>query len=176
MYEAGIWSRLVRRWWLGLLAILVVGAVSVGVVVVRGGSDSAPLESAVPASRDLLVVQRQSFITEVPLEGRLLFPNTAELTFDVTGEVGELAVAPGQRVQPGQVLARLDSTRRVSLEAAVAQARLDLDQAQDVWETASERFATTPVDKARFEQKIADVRLALENAEDGLDDFLRDQS
>lgn len=175
-HRAGIWSRLTRRWWLGVLVILVVGAGAAGVAVVRGGSDAAPLEPAVPASRDLLVVQRKSIVTEVPLEGRLLFPKTAELTFDISGEVGELAVAPGQRVQPGQVLARLDSTRRVSLEATVAQTRLDLDEAQDDLETAAERFATTPVAKAQFEQVIADVRLALEDAQDGLDDFLRDQN
>ena len=176
MYEGGILSRLARRWWLGVLAILVVGAVAAGVVALRGGGGPPAPEAAVPLDRDLLVVQRQTLTTEVPLEGRLVFPNTVELTFDVSGEVGELAVAAGQRVQPGQVLARLDSTTRASLGAAVAQARLDLDTAQDKLETAAERFATTPVEKARFEQEIADARLALENAQDSLDDFLRDQS
>ncbi|MSQ16935.1 MAG: HlyD family efflux transporter periplasmic adaptor subunit [Dehalococcoidia bacterium] len=173
MGESGILRFLARRWWVGLLVLLVAGAAA-GAFTALGGGSEAGQGDATPLTQHLVVVQRQNLITQVPLEGKLVFPATAELTFDVSGEVGELAVAPGQRVQQGQLLARLDAMSRTSLEVAVAAARLKLDQAEDNLEITSERFATTPVEKAQFEQDIAGARLAIEDAQDDLEDFLTD--
>ena len=176
MGESGILRFLARRWWVGLLVLLVAGAAAGAFAVLGGGpkAGQAGQGDAAPLTQDLVVVQRQTLITQVPLEGKLVFPSTAELTFGVSGELGELAAVPGQRVQQGQLLARLDATSRTSLEAAVAAARLKLDQAEDNLDTASQRFATTPVEKAQFEQHIADARLAIQDAQDDLEDFLTD--
>ena len=41
-----------------------------------------------------------------------MFPKRAELTFESSGDVGEILVEEGDRVREGQVLARLDEVLR----------------------------------------------------------------
>jgi len=117
---------------------------------------------------------QESVNREVVVKGRLVFPKRAELTFESSGDVGEILVEEGERVREGQVLARLDEVTVSGLEEALAQAELDLDLAKDALEKAREEFAGTPLEKAEFEQKIAKAKKAKEDTEEKLADFQRD--
>ncbi len=112
--------------------------------------------------------------TFIPVDGRLVFTRSVDLTFDVTGDVAEVLVKEGDRVLEGQVLASLDSTTLADLEGAVAQARFDLDKARDQLEIAREDFTTTPIFGARFEQGIAKAKQRLDEAQEQEEDFERD--
>ncbi|MBM3941927.1 MAG: efflux RND transporter periplasmic adaptor subunit [SAR202 cluster bacterium] len=171
MREQGLGGLVARRWWVGLLALAIVIVVAVGVTVLRNKAVS----QGMPATPEVITVTRQTLIREIPVSGSLVFPNTAELTFDVSGKVGEILVSAGQRVTAGQELARLDAVALASLAAAASQASLSVDQATDNLERALKRFATTPVDRAKYEEAVAQARVALKDAQEGLDDFLNDQ-
>ncbi|MFQ6028177.1 MAG: HlyD family efflux transporter periplasmic adaptor subunit [Dehalococcoidia bacterium] len=156
----------------GLAALLLVVVVGIyGASSLFGGSDSP--ESADGPS--LVTPQEQPKTREVPVTGRLSFPIQEELTFETNGEVGEIPVASGNRVTKSQVLARLDDTTISTLSQVLAKARSDLDAAEDALDEAQEAFVNTPLEQARFEEKIAKARVALEDAEEALDDFQRDQ-
>ncbi len=118
--------------------------------------------------------QQESVRREVAVKGRLVFPKRAELTFESSGDVGEILVEEGDWVREGQVLARMDKVTRFKLGKVLAQAELDLDQAKDALGEAREEFAGTPLEQAEFEQKIASARKAKEDAEEKLADFQRD--
>jgi HlyD family secretion protein len=113
---------------------------------------------------------------EIPVSGRLVFSNRAELTFDTSGEVGEILVEEGEQVEEGQVLARLDSLTMSALEESLAQAQLELEQAQDGLARARKaEFTGAPLEQAQFEEEVAKARKALTDAEERLRDFQRNQ-
>ena len=126
-------------------------------------------QTALGGGRQLVSVQKRTFIKVIPVNGSLVFPNTAELTFDTRGNVGEILVRPGQRVVKGQPLAILDRIAVANLSEDVARGRFELDQAQDALERAKEEFITTPLERAEFEAEIAQARRSLEDAEEKLD-------
>ena len=68
----------------------------------------------------------------------------------------------------------MDHLTLYTLGKSLAQAELDLDQAKDALEKAREEFASTPLEKAEFEQEIARARKAKEDTEENLADFQRD--
>jgi HlyD family secretion protein len=66
--------------------------------------------------------------TEVSGTGKIVAPNAVDLAFSTTGKVAELNVNPGNTVEEGDVLAKLD--RISALEEAVQSAKLELTKAQ----------------------------------------------
>jgi HlyD family secretion protein len=66
--------------------------------------------------------------TEVSGTGKIVAPNAVDLSFSTTGKVAELTVNPGNQVEEGDVLAKLD--RISALEEAVESAKLDLTKSQ----------------------------------------------
>lgn len=153
----------------GILGALVAGLFYGGSTLFGQNASPLPLPAVQP-----LAGGQESVRQEVAVRGRLVFPKRAELTFQSSGDVGEILVEEGDWVREGQVLARLDEVTVSGLEMALAQAELDLDQARDALEQAREEFAGTPLQKAEFEQKIALARKAKEDAEEKLADFQRD--
>ena len=135
------------------------------------GQDAAGLP--VPGAQPVAGGQ-ESIRREVAVSGRLVFPKRAELTFESSGDVGQILVEQGDWVRKGQVLARMDHLTLYTLGKSLAQAELDLDQAKDALEKAREEFASTPLEKAEFEQEIARARKAKEDTEENLADFQRD--
>ena len=155
----------------GLIAALAVIIIAIyGASTIFGGTEQpGPLtgEEAVGA-------QVEPTVREIPVNGSLVFPHRVELTFDTSGDVGEVLVQEGDRVTRGQVLARLDDLSVTALEKALAEARLDLDLAQEELEEAREEFDTTPLEQAEFQDSIAQATKALDDAEEKLADFQRD--
>ena len=168
-HEKSAWASLPRLVTVAILIVLVAG-LSFGAWMLFGQNVSSP---PVPGAQPVAGGQ-ESVRREVAVRGRLVFPKRAELTFESSGDVGEILVEEGDRVREGQVLARLDEVTVSGLEKALAQAELDLDQAREALEKAREEFTGTPLEKAEFEQKIAKARKAKEDAEEKLADFQRD--
>ena len=167
-----IFDRPLNPWLLVAVAILVtlVAGLFYGVSTLFGqNASSLLLPGALPPDG-----QQETVGREVRVKGRLVFPKRAELTFESSGNVGEILVKEGDWINEGQALARLDDVAISGLEEAWAQAESDLDQAQDALEEAREEFADTPLEKAEFEQKIAKARKTKEDAEEILADFQRD--
>jgi multidrug efflux pump subunit AcrA (membrane-fusion protein) len=155
-----------------LVAVAVVAAFGASTLSGRGGVQQPP-----PTEESQQVaVEQQPVTREIPVNGHLVFSNRAELTFDTSGEVGEILVQEGEQVEEGQVLARLDSLTVTTLEESLAQAQFDLDQAQDGLARARKaEFTGAPLAQAQFEEEVAKARKALTDAEERLRDFQRNQ-
>jgi len=127
----------------------------------------------------------------VIVEGRVTPRDSAQLFFAAGGIVAEIAVAEGEQVKKGQVLARL--SEREPLEAALAAAQLELTAAQQALddlkekadlayqqalaELAAARLADTQarqkladLDTDSYQDKIDDARQEVTDAKQKLDD------
>jgi HlyD family secretion protein len=152
----------VPRWW-PVVAIVVVAAVVAGVLRIRQGTSQAA------SSRQLYTVQRGNLVATVSATGEVYAPRQAELCFDVNRiPLIELHVAPGQQVEAGDVLARIDPT---GLERAVTQAEADLTVAQDNLEKARNPY--TGLDLARARLAVDQAQVALAEAQESLQAVLK---
>ena len=104
-------------------------------------------------------VTRGTLETTVSTVGSLTMPNQAKLGFTGGGTVTEVNVKLGDKVQKGQVLAKLDTA---SLERAVEQARTNLSTAEINLDEAKNPYAASDI--ADAEASVRDARVALENA------------
>ena len=150
------------------------------------GARLRPVFLAVVLATIAWLVWRSTHRTEGYTGGNVTTTGTVDavhvqLSFKVAGRLAEVAVSEGQRIQPGQVVARLEtpdldvavSTARASLEAAraaLAQARATREQAtRDLGRQIALRRsdATTPqqVDVARAAARVADAQVAAAQAQ-----------
>lgn len=104
-------------------------------------------------------VARGTLATTVSTTGSLVMPNQAKLSFASGGTVTEMNVKLGDKVQKGQVLAKLDTS---SLERAVEQARINLSTAEINLDEA--KNPNTASDIADAEAAVRDAQVALDNA------------
>ena len=123
-----------------------------------GGSPSGP-----PGGR--------SVSNEIRVRSELVFPISADLSFDVPGEIGTLNVAVGDMVSEGDVLATLDAETLTSLQQVAAQARVNLEGAQDGLDGVRGLQSGDPLVKARAESDLANAEVALDTAQKRLDDY-----
>ena len=103
-----------------ITACLVVVGIVLGVVLTRGTSREAPLNT--------VLVTRGDVVKTVLVDGNLEMPNKAYLSFGVTGTVEEVLVDEGNNVTKDEVLARLDAP---SLESSVEMAELQVEIAEE---------------------------------------------
>src|SRR5438034_5905558 len=104
----------------GLIALLnLTGAFALVRPYVPGLAPAAP-------TYQTTVARRGDVVVSVTATGPVAAVSSVPLTFKTSGKLAELKVAVGDRVQPGQVLAVLDTT---DLKTALAQAQATLDQA-----------------------------------------------
>jgi multidrug efflux pump subunit AcrA (membrane-fusion protein) len=157
--------------WGGLAAVaVIIVAAIIGRSVLFGGGE----EPTVPARNEAIVDQELPARRDIRVNGSLFFPHREELTFDATGEVGEVLVREGQPVAAGQELAHLDDLTVTALAQRVADAQFALDAAQDALEAAREDFVHTPLEQAEFEAKIANAQKEVDDARESLEDYRRD--
>jgi multidrug resistance efflux pump len=133
----------------------------------------------------------QDEAADVIAEGKLLPRDTAWLAFGQPGLVAEVLVEEGQQVSQGDVLARLNGRERVEAQLAAAELeRLNAQQAlDDLIEKAplanslayqarvaaekssiDARQALEDLDTDAFQQELDDAKLAVEEAQDELED------
>ena len=124
----------------------------------------------------LVPVQRGDLAVEVTATGNLLYAYEEVLSFGVPGTIEEVLVEEGDEVEEGQLLARLDSASTISLEKAVAQASINLRNAEDDLEEVQNPSAVVAaVDVAQAELAVVnagiDLVTALDNLELALDPY-----
>ncbi len=138
---------LTKRYWLiGLLALL-----AISMVACSPAGETPEETGEIP-----IVVDDRAVIAD----GRLIPIQSAQLSFNAGGEIGEILVAEGDRVTAGQALVRLASPEQ--FEAAVAATSLEQVSAQQALDALYENADTMA---ALAMQELANARDALRDAE-----------
>lgn len=122
-----------------------------------GGSNA----SSVRVDEDLVPVRIGDLVNSVSVNGSLRFSDRQILGFSTNGVVSDVRVAAGATVKAGQVLASLDPATIATLQKALAQARVDVENAQDA--LAQARTAD-PVMLAQARVNVENARKALDQA------------
>lgn len=137
-----------------VIVILALGGGGYGIYAWVGGSGTS--SSSTTGNIQLVAAQYGSITNSVSTSGSLIFPDTEQLTFGgrATGTVAEVFVQEGDTVTKGQILAKLDDTSVISLQKAVVQARIALNNVSD----------TTAAEAA-----VATAKIALQTAQTNLD-------
>ena len=158
----------IKLWQIGVLVAVLLGAggSTYGVYAFLSSSSGASLSE----DQQLYTVQYGDLVNQVSTNGSLIFPNREALTIGTQGTIGDILVVEGQVVEEGQVLAKLDQSAVASLEKAVAQSRVSLQDADDALAKAKDPH--TPVDISQAEANVANARLSLKVAQDSLDTLL----
>jgi len=145
-----------RRTPIIIICVVVIGIV-LAIVFTRGaGREATP--------SDIAVVTRGDIVRTVLVDGNLVMPRKADLSFGVTGTVTEVLVDEGDNVTKDQVLARLDAP---SLESSVEVAELQVEIAEEQVKSAWAQYEASSTDIARANWRTA--KLNLEIAELGLE-------
>ena len=163
MLEAIGGLRRLRPW----QAAVLVAVLALGI----GGSYSAyhfatRTDEGIDEDQQLYSVSAGDLVSEVSISGSLVFPNREKLSFGVHGRVGQVLVGEGEAVSKGQPLSALDEESMATLEKAVAQAEVDLRDAQDALDSA--RTPYTALDVAQAEADAANAEADLRSAEEEL--------
>ena len=130
----------------------------------RGNSSEPDPVDLVPSA------QMQAGPREIPVSGSLVFPNTAFLSFDSPGIVGEVLVGEGDAVRSGQPLASLDEQTISRLETAVAGAQLGVTTAQNNLDALR---LQPNIQIVNAELEVASAEVALDEAQAALDNLIQ---
>ncbi|MEW2444725.1 efflux RND transporter periplasmic adaptor subunit [Micromonospora marina] len=147
---------------------LLVNAVLAAAVLLAGGwaytAFSAP-ETAAAGEARTVPVSRATVTSAVSIPGSVRSATTASATFATAGTITEIAVAVGDPVKKGQVLARVDAS---AAKRELAAAEADLDAARDAADRAAETegSTTTQAEAAvtQAELKVAAAREKVDGA------------
>lgn len=156
-----IWSQHVwvgQRRWAVLAAALVV--LIGGGLALRNLSASAQTAVEDTSSLQTATVRTGSLILSASGSGTLIVGTSVELGFGTQGTVLSVSVEPGEVVAEGDVLA--EQADRRSLEATVAQAKLDLSTAELALQTLKDQ---APLAQAQAQLALADAQETLAKAE-----------
>lgn len=122
------------------------------------------------AANQVAVVQRGNLNVSILASGNLETAHEENLAFYSAGTVAEVLVAIGDRVETGEVLAKLDTA---PLESSLAQAQINVESAQmnlENAETPKTNSSGTQVIAAPDPLNIEITQLQLENAKANLDE------
>ena len=108
---------------------------------------------------------------QVEVDARLHFPLRQELTFVRGGEVEEVLVSPGDRVEEGQLLARLNSDHFPVLEEELVRLRHQIVEARENIRLIQLGQSAEPLWVAQREENVARLELANSQAEDFIEDI-----
>ena len=140
---------------------VILGAVAVaaviGVVVWRERPAAAPEQEARSA-----IVERGTMLVAISASGSIEPQARVGLAFELPGRVAEVPVEVGDKVEAGDVLARLD-TRQLTLQVQQAQAALTLAEAQLAQLQAGPRSDEVEAAEANLRAAQAQVSAAAAN-------------
>ena len=138
-----------KRW---ILVVLVLGAAAVGVYLSqRSEASSVPVDDALRID-----VARKDLVIEVVDTGKVKPKEKIEVKSKVAGQIVEVHVQEGDRVEQGDLLLRLDP---VDFEREVARAKAEVAQAQNALEYARLNLARKT--KARKDRGVAQIEVDL---------------
>ncbi len=130
-------------------------------------TDSGDRDDAVQTQ--LVPVTRGNLVNDVSVTGTLTYATRETVSFGRQGVVSEVGVSEGDEVSAGDPLARLDEETAANLEQAVAQARVDLRNAEEALDDARSPYTAAQIAKA--ESDVANARLDLQDAEEELNEL-----
>lgn len=147
------------------------GAASFGLLILvgcSGGEDAVTTEKIRPAK--LVTVEAASIQRELTFPAVIEAAQSAELTFQIAGEIRELNVLEGDPVEEGDVIARLDQR---DARNRLAQAQAEYDNAEAEFKRAERLFAEDAIarsvlDTRRTQRDVA--RASLDTAKKALSD------
>ena len=151
-----------KSWKLWAVVVIVVAAGAGGYYAFTTWSDSSAEEEA--AQTQLVPVTRGNLVNDVSVTGTLTYTTRETITFGQQGFVSDLTVSEGDRVTAGDALAVLDAETVANLEKAIAQARINVRNAEDALEEARKPYTAAQI--AQAESDVANARLDLQKAEE----------
>lgn len=169
-------SRGLRRglkpWQVGVLLIALFGAAAAvywGFTLAKPSS-AASSSKGLTKQQQLVSAQMGTLTNQVSISGNISYPTTSTLTFGTAGIVDKLLVQEGASVKKGDSLARLDDATIASLQKSLAQANLDLANAQAALDQSKAPYTATDVAQAKA--AVAAKSQALKTAEQNLANLL----
>ena len=151
------------------LSILLLAITSLVIFTGCGDRGNSSDEAPAPAASSM---QAQTGPRDIPVSGSLVFPNTASLSFESPGIVGEVFVNEGDAVQSGQPLATLDEQTVSGLQALVAGTQLRVTTAQN---NLNALRLEPNIQVAGAELEVAGAKVAQDDAQAALDNLLQRQ-
>jgi len=148
-----------KRWMVGLVVPLVIVVVVAAAYLGGQSVQDGPIAEVQPSTVE---VTRGDVLTTVTAPGHLVHGQETALSFEVGGTLAEVAVRPGETVEPGDILARLDATR---LLEQVTEAQIDLELAQVLLDEVRAGASAAQLAAARF--GLAQAQFALAELEAG---------
>jgi RND family efflux transporter MFP subunit len=142
-------ARVNRKWIIGIIAVIVIAGIT-AFVLSRGATGTAATETP---GWTTATANTGTIDAAVSATGSVEAQAQAELRFAADGTVTEILVKPGQQVQAGQPLARLDAT---DLQLAVEQAQADLKQAQADYQQLKDK--ASPQDISAAQARVAQAK------------------
>ena len=121
------------------------------------------------AQTQLVPVTRGNLVNDISVTGTLAYTTRETVSFGKQGTVAEVRVSEGDEVSAGDPLARLDDETAANLEKAIAQARVDLRDADEALEEARNPYTAAQI--ARAESDVANARQNLQDAEEELEEL-----
>jgi HlyD family secretion protein len=137
-----------------VLGVVIVGAVAAGVIW-RSRQQAASL----PENLRSAVVEQGGMVVSVTASGNVKPARRVDLAFETGGEVIEVGVQVGERVEAGALLARLD-TGQLELQVEQAEANLALAEAQLAQLQAGAQSEEVETSKANLRASEAQVAAA----------------
>ncbi len=139
---------------------LVVGCLLFGAC--QKSAEPAASQTPPPIPVQTLTLKAQHLPRTISAVGGLESPQTTQVTADRSGKIVFLDIPEGQEVQQGHVLARID--------AAEAQAALDVARAQHQNARATRERLTTLPPRARSQQALDNAQAAVRTTRGALDE------
>ena len=155
---------------IGRVSLAMIGSLALVSVACGTTSDASegPANADPPSEAPVIVS------AEFRVRSELVFETTTNLAFEVPGEVGSVNVAVGDQVSRGDLLATIDAETRSDLRHAEARAKFNLEKAQDELEAVLDLESPNPLVRARAQTQLSKAELALERAEEALEDYQLD--
>ena len=148
-------------------AVLLMLALAMGC----GASDASPEPSSEDSGSTPAASRQTDALNDYRVRSELVFNTRADLAFQLPGEVGTVNVSVGDRVSKGDILATLDSDTLTDLRHAQALAEFKIEQTQDELDRVLGLQSEDPLIRAQSENALAKAEVALERAEDELEDY-----
>ena len=150
-----------------LIVALIAAAISIGCS--SADTSEPPVASEAPPPADTPITS-----ADFRVRSELIFATSADLAFQIPGEVGEVNVTVGDLVAAGDVLATLDTDTLTDLRHAEALAELKVEQIRNELDRVLGLESQDPLIRAQSENALAKSEVALERAQDALNDYQLD--
>ena len=156
-----------RSWKLWSVVVVMATAGAGGYYGISVWTDSSAEEEA--AQTQLVPVTRGDLVNDVSVTGTLTYTTREVVSFAQQGFVSSISVSEGGDVSAGDVLATMDADTVANLEKAIAQARVDVRDAEDALEEAMSPYTAAQI--AQAESDVANARFSLQQAEEELSEL-----